>query len=55
MRTIGCAKDKEPIVDHDLIRELAELLTETGLTEIETYRADGFSGTVNRYSLLMRP
>jgi len=34
------AKDKEPIVDHDLIRELAELLTETGLTEIEFERDD---------------
>ncbi len=27
--------DKKSIVDRDLIRELAELLTETGLTEIE--------------------
>lgn len=27
--------DKKKSVDHDLIRELAELLTETGLTEIE--------------------
>lgn len=28
------------------------LVAATGLSEIETYRADGFSGTVNRYSLL---
>ena len=34
------AKDKDPIVDHELIRELAELLTETGLTEIEFERDD---------------
>jgi acetyl-CoA carboxylase biotin carboxyl carrier protein len=34
------AKDKDKIVDHDLIRELAELLTETGLTEIEFERDD---------------
>lgn len=30
--------DKKPIVDQDLIRELAALLTETGLTEIEVER-----------------
>jgi acetyl-CoA carboxylase biotin carboxyl carrier protein len=34
------AKDKDKLVDHDLIRELAELLTETGLTEIEFERDD---------------
>jgi acetyl-CoA carboxylase biotin carboxyl carrier protein len=28
-------RDKKPTVDHDLIRELAALLDETGLTEIE--------------------
>jgi acetyl-CoA carboxylase biotin carboxyl carrier protein len=33
-------KDKPPIVDKELIRELAELLTETGLTEIEVERGD---------------
>jgi len=33
-------KDKPPIVDKDLIRELADLLTETGLTEIEVERGD---------------
>ena len=32
--------DKKSIVDQDLIRELAELLTETGLTEIEVERDD---------------
>lgn len=38
-------------VDDD---EHATLVAATGLDEIETYRADGFSGTVNRYSLLRR-
>jgi acetyl-CoA carboxylase biotin carboxyl carrier protein len=33
-------KDKPPIVDKDLIRELADLLTETGLTEIEVEHGD---------------
>jgi acetyl-CoA carboxylase biotin carboxyl carrier protein len=33
-------KDKPPIVDKDLIRELADLLTETGLTEIEVGQGD---------------
>ena len=32
--------DKKSIVDQGLIRELAELLTETGLTEIEIVRDD---------------
>jgi acetyl-CoA carboxylase biotin carboxyl carrier protein len=32
--------DKKPIVDKDLIRELAELLKETDLTEIEVERDD---------------
>ncbi len=32
--------DKKPNVDHDLIRELAELLNETGLTEIEIDKDD---------------
>jgi acetyl-CoA carboxylase biotin carboxyl carrier protein len=32
--------DKKQIVDKDLIRELAELLSETGLTEIEVERED---------------
>jgi 2-polyprenyl-3-methyl-5-hydroxy-6-metoxy-1,4-benzoquinol methylase len=35
--------------------EHAALVAATGLTEIETYRADGFTGTVNRYSILRRP
>jgi tRNA (uracil-5-)-methyltransferase TRM9 len=34
--------------------EQAALVAATGLTEIETYRADGFSGTVNQYSLLRK-
>ena len=29
---------KQPLVDHDLIRELSELLDETGLSEIEIER-----------------
>ena len=33
-------KDKPPIIDKDLIRELADLLTETGLTEIEVGQGD---------------
>jgi acetyl-CoA carboxylase biotin carboxyl carrier protein len=32
--------DKKKIVDQDLIRELADLLTETGLTEIEIEHDD---------------
>ncbi|HZP19281.1 MAG TPA: acetyl-CoA carboxylase biotin carboxyl carrier protein [Bauldia sp.] len=32
--------DKRPIVDKELIRELAELLAETGLSEIEVERGD---------------
>ena len=32
--------DKKPIVDKDLIRELADLLKETGLTEIEVEQGD---------------
>lgn len=33
-------KDKKPIVDQDLIRQLAALLDETGLTEIEVEHDD---------------
>jgi acetyl-CoA carboxylase biotin carboxyl carrier protein len=37
----GARKDKpKPAIDHDVIRELARLLDETGLTEIE-YERDG--------------
>ena len=32
--------EKNKIIDHDIIRELADLLTETGLTEIEFERDD---------------
>ncbi len=32
--------------------EHAALVAATGLTEIQSYRADGFDGAVNRYSLL---
>jgi len=38
---------KSPAVDHDVIRELAKLLDETGLTEIE-YERDGVSIRVAR-------
>jgi len=38
-----------PAVDHDVIRELAKLLDETGLTEIE-YQRDGTSIRVARHS-----
>ena len=38
---------KTPAIDHDAIRELAKLLDETGLTEIE-YQQDGVSIRVAR-------
>ena len=31
------------------------LVAATGLHEVDSYRADGFSGTVNRYSILQKP
>jgi acetyl-CoA carboxylase biotin carboxyl carrier protein len=34
------SQTKKPSVDHDLIRELTELLDETGLTEIEIEQDD---------------
>jgi acetyl-CoA carboxylase biotin carboxyl carrier protein len=40
---------KAPAIDHDMIRELAKLLDETGLTEIE-YERDGVSVRVARYA-----
>jgi acetyl-CoA carboxylase biotin carboxyl carrier protein len=40
---------KTPAIDHDMIRELAKLLDETGLTEIE-YEQDGVSVRVARYA-----
>jgi acetyl-CoA carboxylase biotin carboxyl carrier protein len=39
---------KTPAIDHDMIRELAKLLDETGLTEIE-YERDGVSVRVARH------
>ncbi len=39
---------KTPAVDHDVIRELAKLLDETGLTEIE-FERDGVSIRVARH------
>jgi acetyl-CoA carboxylase biotin carboxyl carrier protein len=38
-----------PSIDHDVIRELAKLLDETGLTEIE-FERDGVSVRVARYA-----
>jgi acetyl-CoA carboxylase biotin carboxyl carrier protein len=40
---------KSPAIDHDMIRELAKLLDETGLTEIE-FERDGVSVRIARYS-----
>jgi len=40
-------KSEKPAVDHDVIRELAALLEETGLTEIE-FKRDGVSIRVAR-------
>jgi acetyl-CoA carboxylase biotin carboxyl carrier protein len=48
-RKPGTPDSKEtPAVDHDVIRELAKLLDETGLTEIE-YERDGTSIRVARH------
>ncbi len=43
------AQSDSPAVDHDVIRELAKLLDETGLTEIE-YQRDGTSIRVARHA-----
>ena len=40
---------KPPAVDHEVIRELAKLLDETGLTEIE-FERNGVSVRVARYA-----
>jgi acetyl-CoA carboxylase biotin carboxyl carrier protein len=40
---------KTPAIDHDVIRELAKLLDETGLSEIE-FERDGVSLRVARYA-----
>jgi acetyl-CoA carboxylase biotin carboxyl carrier protein len=40
---------KTPAIDHDMIRELAKLLDETGLTEIQ-FERDGVSVRVARYA-----
>jgi acetyl-CoA carboxylase biotin carboxyl carrier protein len=45
---------QKPAVDHDLIRELAKLLDETGLTEIELER-DGFRVRVGRAMVAAAP
>ena len=44
----GPATAKSPTVDHQVIRELAQLLDETGLTEIE-FERDGVSIRVARH------
>jgi acetyl-CoA carboxylase biotin carboxyl carrier protein len=46
--------DNAPTVDHDVIRELAKLLDETGLTEIE-YERDGVSFRVARHGVAAVP
>ena len=43
-----------PAVDHDVIRDLAKLLDETGLTEIE-YERDGVSIRVARHAGVAAP
>jgi acetyl-CoA carboxylase biotin carboxyl carrier protein len=43
------AMAKTPAIDHDMIRELAKLLDETGLTEIQ-FERDGVSVRVARYA-----
>jgi acetyl-CoA carboxylase biotin carboxyl carrier protein len=45
---------KTSAVDHDVIRELAKLLDETGLTEIE-YERDGISVRVARHLSVAAP
>ena len=40
---------KTPAIDHDMIRELAKLLDETGLTEIQ-FECDGVSVRVARHA-----
>jgi acetyl-CoA carboxylase biotin carboxyl carrier protein len=50
----GERKSKTPAVDHELIRELARLLDETGLTEIE-FERDGQRVRVARQAQLAAP
>jgi acetyl-CoA carboxylase biotin carboxyl carrier protein len=45
---------KTPAIDHDVIRELAKLLDETGLTEIQ-YERDGISVRVARHAVTVAP
>ncbi|MGC2124938.1 MAG: acetyl-CoA carboxylase, biotin carboxyl carrier protein, partial [Xanthobacteraceae bacterium] len=45
---------KSPTVDHDVIRDLAKLLDETGLTEIE-FERDGVSIRVARHGAPLHP
>jgi len=45
---------KSPAIDHDMIRDLAKLLDETGLTEIE-FQRDGMSVRVARHGTLPMP
>lgn len=53
-RKPGTPDSKETLaVDHDVIRELAKLLDETGLTEIE-YERDGVSIRVARQAIAVR-
>jgi len=50
----GPSMPKQPAVDHEVIRELAKLLDETGLTEIE-FERDGVSVRVARHSGTLVP
>jgi acetyl-CoA carboxylase biotin carboxyl carrier protein len=45
---------KTPAIDHDVIRELAKLLDETGLTEIQ-FERDGVSVRVARHVAVAAP
>jgi acetyl-CoA carboxylase biotin carboxyl carrier protein len=45
---------KTPAIDHDVIRELAKLLDETGLTEIQ-FERDGVSVRVARHAVAAAP
>ena len=47
-------ESRSPAVDHDLIRELARLLDETGLSEIE-FERDGARVRVARHALGASP
>ena len=47
--------EQKPAIDHDLIRELAKLLDETGLTEIEFERDGVTHGHLRGFDRGLRP